>query len=284
MLRDLPFFPMTKTRHRLTLALCALTPFVLCSCAGDDKSQQESTPPVATVASPAPQADALVKSFAEASARVRSADAALAALAADSVTDPEDRIVALDKALAALKADSAAKLGAELKGAGDAVVAGWDASVAAVSDPALRKIAEAGRDDAKGRADKFAEALKGADLALAEHTRMLGEVAAALGRQPNSTQRIAARAPAAKVAASGKKSVDWLTYAARCAQRVGAAPLPAPVTAPTPAPEQKPDVPAAPPAEPAPAPVTPPPPPPAPVAPEPKPIAGSDPLPEPKGE
>ncbi len=215
---------MTKLRTRLALALCALAPFAFSGCAGDDSAHSSQG---SAVASPAPRAASLDEALVDLSARIRTADAALAAVVADSVTSPDDRLAALDKALAGLRGDTASGLGEDLRSSLTEVIAGWDASVEAQTDPALRKVAETGRDDAKARAAKLTEALRGADAAVLYHGRLLREIRAAIGAQPTSAQIIAARKPASRVTAAGKKATDWLAYASVITNKAGKTPLPA---------------------------------------------------------
>lgn len=279
-------------RPSLLLAVCALAPFVFTGCADDEKSKADNTP-VAAVDSPAPDASDLGKKLAALGERIRLADASLQRVVGDSVTDPEDRLATFNKSVAAIGADTAASLGEKLKADGAAILAGWEASLAAATDAEMRKVVAAGRDEAKTRFDELDKALRGTDAALVYHTSLLRDVRAALGSLPNSSQLVAARPVAKRVTEAGNKVSGWLNYATLIAKKAGAAPLPAPVT-PAPKAEETqptPEAPATPaaekPAEPvAPAPATPTPATPAPevkpVEPsEPKPSAQPDPVPEP---
>lgn len=278
---------MTRIRTRLALALCALAPFALSGCAGDDKQE---TP--AAVASPAPQAGKLASALDETAARIRTADAELAALVADSVTRPDARVSSFDKAVAALKGPSASERAADTRAALVAVVAAWDASVGATADAPLRAVAEAGRDDAKARLAALDAAVKAADSAVAQHLKRLREVRGALGDNPTSSQRIKSRPISAKVTEDGKLAAQKLAAAAKAAHEAALAPIPAPVEPapkaaepePAPAPETAPVQAAATPVPAQPAATPPVPAKPAeaePVQAEPKPAADADPVPEP---
>src|SRR4051812_32361952 len=138
-------------RQSLLLAACALSPFALTGCSHSDKPAENATP--SSVASPAPEAESLVKNLSDLATRIRTADAALTRVVGDSATDPEDRIAAFGKSVAALGSDTASSLGAKLKSDGVTIVAGWDASLGSVSDAEMSKIIAAGRDEAKARFD-----------------------------------------------------------------------------------------------------------------------------------
>jgi hypothetical protein len=250
-------------RQSLLLTACAIAPFVITGCA-DDKAAAETTQPAAVaVDSPAPAASDLGKELAALSARIRLADASLERVVGDSATDPEDRLVAFNKSVAAIGPVTATSLAAKLKTDGEAILAGWEASLAAATDAEMRKVIAAGQAEAKTRFAELDKALRGTDAALLYHTTLLRDVRAALGSRPNSTQLVAARPVSKRVSEAGTKVTGWLNYASIIAKKAGAAPLPAPV-APAPKAEESHPAPEAPvtpvaekPAAPAPAPVAP---------------------------
>ena len=221
---------MNTIRLGLALAACAIAPLALTGCSGDDDKKDSVAEPAA-IASPAPVAKKLAQDLSELSVRIRNADAALARVVGDSATDPEERLLALDAAVRAIGSATAVGLGADLKAAGAAIVAGWRTNANAIADAELRRVAVVAGDEAKANFDAVESALRGADAALDYHAALLRDVRVALGARPNATQITAARASAARVTAAGKKVDGWLVYAARTASAAGRSPVPAPVAA-----------------------------------------------------
>lgn len=220
---------MNKIRLGLALVSCALAPFAITGCAGDGDKGSDTAP--AAIASPAPAAEKLNKDLAALAVRVKAADAALARVVSESATDPEERLLALDKAVRDIGPASAVSLGAELKTAGAAIVAGWQANAAAITDAELRKVAVVAGDEAKANFDAVEAALRKTDESLNYHAALLREARMAIGARPNATTIVAARPSVARVTAFGKKVDGWLTYAARQANAAGRSPVPTPVVA-----------------------------------------------------
>lgn len=226
------FYTHAMIRPRLLPALCAVALLGFTGCAGDDKnaSGDNAAPaaaqPEPTVASPKPAADTLIKKLTDFDARIRTADAAFARVVGVTATDPEERILAFNKAVSDIGGDTAASLAADLKKAGADIVAAWDSNSAAVSDSALRRIADGNRDNAAAAFSELDAAIKKTDAALAFHAAYVSQVRAVLGSRPGADQLVAARPAAKELTRRGNLAVGWLEYTAKVARKAGLVPVP----------------------------------------------------------